>query len=244
MKARLAVAGAVGAGLALLIPATAAAREDVVTSFDGTEIAVSFFSAPNLKQGERAPTILIGPGWAQPRDTADSEGSSLFGYVGPKAFLDAGYNVLTWDPRGFGDSDGTVEVDSPPFERRDVQKLIDYVAKQPEAKHDRRCRATHHHGKRRRTCRTLRNDPRLGMEGASYGGGIQLTTAAFDRRIDAIIPVIAWNSLVTALDKDGSVKGGWANVLYTAGLAASQNQLDPHIGSAYQEGLATGHVSE
>jgi ABC-2 type transport system ATP-binding protein len=242
MRARFAFVAAVL--FALAAPVQASAREDVVTSFDGTQIAVSFFPAPDLKPGQKRATILIGPGWAQGRDTADSGGSSLFGYLGPKEFLDAGYNVLTWDPRGFGDSGGTVEVDSPPFERRDVQKLIDYVARQPEARHDRRCRVSRRHGRRTRTCRTLPNDPRLGMEGASYGGGIQLVTAAFDRRIDALIPVIAWNSLVTALDKDGAVKGGWASVLVGAGIGASGGDLDPHITSSYQEGVSTGHVSE
>ncbi len=38
-------------------------------------------------------------------------------------------------------------------------------------------------------------DPRIGMVGASYGGGIQLVAAATDPRIDAIVPTIAWNTL-------------------------------------------------
>ena len=33
------------------------------------------------------------------------------------------------------------------------------------------------------------------MVGASYGGGIQLVTAAIDNRIDAIVPTIAWHAL-------------------------------------------------
>ena len=38
-------------------------------------------------------------------------------------------------------------------------------------------------------------------------------TAAIDRRVDAIVPDIAWNSLHTALYKDDTVKSGWSAVL-------------------------------
>ena len=44
------------------------------------------------------------------------------------------------------------------------------------------------------------------MAGGSYGGGIQLVTAAIDCRIDAIAPSIAWNSLRTSLYKAETVK--------------------------------------
>ena len=59
------------------------------------------------------------------------------------------------------------------------------------------------------------------MAGASYGGGIQLVTAATDPRVDAITPDIAWNSLVTSLYKAQSPKGGWSNLLFGLGIVAS-----------------------
>jgi ABC-2 type transport system ATP-binding protein len=37
---------------------------------------------------------------------------------------------------------------------------------------------------------------------------------------------------------------GWSNLLYALGVPASRNRLDPHIGSAYQEGLTTGRLSD
>ena len=52
------------------------------------------------------------------------------------ALLGAGYNVLTWDPRGLGDSGGDVELDSPANEARDVSALIDRIAQQPQAQLD------------------------------------------------------------------------------------------------------------
>src|SRR5947209_5475134 len=147
------------------------ARDGYITSFDGTKIVYSFFPATGLKPGQRAPTVMNGPGYSSGRtDQTDATVSAL---------LAAGYNVLTWDPRGFGDSGGNVEIDGPDYEARDASALIDFIAKQPEAELD------------------APGDPRLGMIGDSYGGGIQNNTAAIDRRVDVITPSISWHSLIT-----------------------------------------------
>ena len=75
-------------------------------------------------------------------------------------------------------------------------------------------------------------DPRVGMVGASYGGGIQLTTAAIDCRVDAIVPSWAWNSLDDEpLQGRDTSKSGWSTLLYGA---AAGRKLDPHIVSAQQ----------
>jgi ABC-2 type transport system ATP-binding protein len=73
------------------------------------------------------------------------------------------------------------------------------------------------------------------MVGGSYGGGIQLTAAAIDRRIDAITPDIAWHSLTTSLDKNRTVKSGWSNLLYLGSLAVHQRNA-PLIAKGYSEG--------
>src|SRR5215216_4375121 len=92
---------------ALLVMLAAAplahARDDSVTSFDGTKIVLSFFPAEGLQGGQRAPTVLIGHGWGQSRETdQNAEGrEDLFGLIGPGPFRKAGFNVLTWDARGF-----------------------------------------------------------------------------------------------------------------------------------------------
>lgn len=203
---------------------TAAARSTTVTSFDGTQIHVNFFPADNPMAGDRSPTVLEGPGWGQPGDSnPESATDATVGAIGIGPLRAAGYNVLTWDPRGFGSSTGTVEVDSPDYEGRDVKRLISWVAQQPEAQLD---------GK---------NDPRIGMAGASYGGGVQLVTAAIDKRVDAIVPDIAWHSLTTSLYKDSTFKSGWGTILYTLGKAAGT--LDPHIDSSFAAGSTTGRIS-
>jgi len=196
-----------------------------ITSFDGTKLRAHWFPTDAVDD-ERAPTILMGPGWSLGGDTsvapAGAGGGVLFGALSIRTMLDKGYNVLTWDPRGFGKSEGTVEVNSKDFEGRDVQVLLDWVASQREAKLD------------------ADGDPRVGMVGFSYGGGIQLTTAGIDCRIDALVPGIAWHSLETALFKHRTVKEGWASVLVGTGTLG---KLDPHITIASKSGAADGTLS-
>src|SRR5688572_18319823 len=211
MKARnifLAILGAL-AFVVAVVPA-AHARDAIVKSFDGTPIITHFFPAPGLKKGERAPTIMIGHGWGGSGATEP-----------PGDYAGAGFNVLTWDARGFGGSGGTVMIDHPAFEARDAQALISFIARQPEALLDRR------------------GDPRVGMDGPSYGGGIQFITAARDRRVDVIAPTIAWHSLNRALYRARTVKAGWDLALVGAGIptAALPGIFSP-------AGVQTGHQSQ
>ena len=216
------------AALALLAPA-ASARDQTVKSFDGTQISTSFFAAAGLKPGQKAPTVLMTHGWAGTRTTDENAGSSeAVGNTGVGPLRKAGFNVLTWDSRGFGTSGGVVTVDYKDNEGRDAVALIDWLAKQPEAKLDKA------------------GDPRVGMHGASYAGGIEWVTAAIDKRVDAIAPAISWHSLLTSLYREDLAKTGWGSALYGAGLPAANAQgggLDPHITSSFTSGLATGQFS-
>jgi ABC-2 type transport system ATP-binding protein len=162
----------------------------------------------------------MGPGWGLPGDVR-SKTPGLFGAFTVNGLNNAGYNVLTWDPRGFGVSTGRVEVDSKDFEGRDVERMLDWIATRPGAELD---------GPR---------DPRVGMAGGSYGGGIQLIAAAIDCRIDAITPLIAWHSLTTSLEKNGTPKTGWDSILVTATKGRS---VDPHIPHGYQVAATTATI--
>lgn len=203
-------------------PVAGVPSDVVVTSFDGTPIRAHWFPHPDATPAEPAPTVLMGPGWGLAGDTVvDSIG--VLGGIDIGSLRGAGYNVLTWDPRGFGQSGGVATVNDPDNEGRDVQRLIDWVATQPQVELD------------------APGDPTMGMVGGSYGGGIQLVVAAIDCRVDAIIPIIAWHSLGTSLYKAETVKIGWAGVLADLPTAAV---VDPHIDRAYADGLATGVLSD
>jgi ABC-2 type transport system ATP-binding protein len=230
-----------GAWLIALATPAAQGRDVTVTSFDGTQINAHFYPGAGADAAHRAPTILQGPGWSAPGDTQGGGAGAAegpFGISNIQKFIDHGYNVLTWDPRGFGQSGGTVEVDDPRYEGRDVQALLDFVAKQPEAQRD------------------GPNDPRVGMAGGSYGGGIQLVTAAIDGRVDAIAPTIAWHSLLSSLFPEGSIKNGWGSILVALGIegatlpgglqdpASAPGRQDPHFYDTVINGEATGKVPQ
>ncbi len=193
-----------------------------VTSFDGTKIRAHWFPLDGATPEDPAPTVLMGPGWGLAGDTVPG-GTGILGAMSIGGLQRAGYNVLTWDPRGFGESDGTATVNDKDVEGKDVQRLITFVAAQSGVELD------------------GPGDPRMGMVGASYGGGIQFVTSAIDCRVDAIVPVIAWHSLETSLYKAKVPKTGWASILTSV---SSTGSTDPRIASAKASGDATSTVSE
>jgi ABC-2 type transport system ATP-binding protein len=118
-----------------------------------------------------------------------------------------GYAVLTWTAQGFGRSGGEIHLDSPDYEVRDAQRLLDRLAARPDIRLD------------------APGDPRVGVVGGSYGGGLALLLAAQDRRVDAIVPMITWNDLSRAFlpestgkaPIDGVFKKGWAGLFFGGG---------------------------
>jgi ABC-2 type transport system ATP-binding protein len=199
-------------------PVPGTPTDNDLTSFDGAKIRFHWFPDPSASVNQPAPTVLMGPGWGLPGDTNVSA-VGVLGAINIASLQRAGYNVLTWDPRGFGSSGGAVEVDSADFEGKDVERLIDWVATQSGVQLD------------------GAGDPRMGMIGGSYGGGIQLVTAGIDCRVDAIVPVIAWHELTSSLYKADTIKAGWANAL---SLITRGRNVDEHVTHSNQVGQATG----
>src|SRR5439155_2482823 len=100
-----------------------------------------------------------------------------------------------------------------------------------------------------------RGDPKAGMSGGAYAGGIQGITDAIDHRVDAIAPEISWNDLLESLYPETVVKTGWGSLLYGAGLTSVTGRLmdptdpqtgnyDPAIHQAFVEGSTTGEFSQ
>ena len=197
--AAVVIAGAVVIAVAVSRPAPLTVRNLRIPVVDGPHdnqhvlLDATFFTPPG---NGRVPAILLAHGFGETKDAVRPEAEQL---------ARAGFAVLTWSARGFGHSTGQVALDSPDYEVKDVEQLVSWLARQPQVLLDRP------------------GDPRVGIAGASYGGAVALLAAAYDHRIDAIVPQSTWNNLATALfpnaaggvPADGVFKKQWAGLLFT-----------------------------
>ena len=209
-------------------PGAPQARSYRVTSYDGTKIFVNFMPSLVYDQNGQAPTVLDGPGLGLPGSTTLNLRYDEFlahDVVGVGELRQQGYNVVSWDPRGEWRSGGRMQLQSPDYEGRDVSSIISCLATRPDVELD------------------GINDPKIGMVGASYGGGIQLATAAIDHRIDAIVPTIAWNSLTDVLFPRGAVRSGWATLLAPL-LVLTLSRPNEQILPAAIKGILFGQVTQ
>ncbi|MCV7367709.1 peptidase S15 [Mycolicibacterium duvalii] len=208
-------------------PGSPRARSYKVTSFDGAEIYVHFMPAKGLQAGEAAPTVLNGPGVGLPGATSlNNRLDSFLPYdvVGVGRLREEGYNVVSWDPRGEWNSGGRMQLQSPDFEGRDISHIISWLSTLDAVQ-------------------TVDGDPKIGMVGVSYGGGVQFSAAIADRRIGAIVPTIAWNSLVDAIFPRQAVSSVWGTflsaLLTITGARPNERVLPAVIGA-----VLTGEASQ
>lgn len=195
-----------------------------VASFDGTLISTNFFPASGLTAGQTVETVLNGPGLGGAGATNPFASNSTTGSVPGLALLRAaGYNAITWDPRGEWASGGILQLDNPFYEGRDVSALISWAAENTPA------------------VLNGPGDPAVGMVGGSYGGGIQMSTV--DPRIEAIVPTIAWNSLNSSLYPTDIFKTGWANV-FALSLLTTGARVNSQVWENVILGNLLGIVSE
>jgi ABC-2 type transport system ATP-binding protein len=182
-----------------------------------------------LSPSRRAPAILTTNGFGGSYTTQ----APIARYLATQ-----GYVVLAYSGLGFGGSTCPITLDDPDVDGVAASQLISYLGGRTGiAFTDAALRdpapaldvVTHddvdHAGGRRA------DDPRVGMVGGSYGGGIQFATAAVDPRLDTIVPQITWNDLSYSLAPNatstfsgvstrvsGSAKTAYADGLFLTGV--------------------------
>ncbi|GAA2503771.1 alpha/beta fold hydrolase [Winogradskya humida] len=148
---------------------------------------------------DKVPAVLLAHGFGGTKESVSDDAESI---------ADRGYAVLTWTARGFGRSGGEIHLDSPDYEVKDAQRLLDWLAAQPSVRTD------------------AAGDPRVGVVGGSYGGALALMLAGVDQRVDAIVPLITWNDLTTSFFPSGVFKKSWAGLFF----GSSSGGSDPACG--------------
>ena len=193
----------------LLLPGSFGSR---VNAIDLVEVSTHFIEVPAGSFGPGtiklaatlyqprffpfAPAAIYIHGWGGHRLTGED---NLAYYISA-----AGYTVLSYTARGFGDGESGARVTlAGPDELNDLSGVIDWLTTDPDRVIGPRV-------------------TRIGVLGGSYGGSHSFQIAS-DPRVSAVIPLVGWTDLEQALYPNGAIK-------YRLGLAQFYSGLDEHVG--------------
>ncbi|MFB7047186.1 CocE/NonD family hydrolase [Streptomyces microflavus] len=225
-------AAALAAPLALSSPAHAEAAPYTVTPLKFTVQAggrscvvdADLYRPAGVDADSPAPAVLATNGFGGSKSDGSTDA------IG-KAVAARGYVGLVYSGLGFGRSGCLITLDDPAIDGKAASGLLDFLGGTRAADDGTRADYVVQDGE---------GDPRVGMIGGSYGGAIQLATAATDRRVDALVPLITWNDLAYALapnntgartgvtsDTPGVFKWQWTNGFYLIG--EGQPLLNPSL---------------
>ncbi|MGA0944387.1 MAG: alpha/beta fold hydrolase [Candidatus Nanopelagicales bacterium] len=178
-----------------------------------------------------APAVLLAHGFGGSKSGAAEEAQLL---------VEAGFVVLAYTARGFGESTGRISMNSPDFEVADARALIDYL------------------GSLASVTTEAPGDPVVGVGGGSYGGALALLLAGYDARVDAVVADITWNDLETSLfaqsavggQQPGVLKSLWTSLFFSSGLGLEPGQpvtecgrFTPEWCAAYVDAVTKGVVT-
>jgi uncharacterized protein len=126
---------------------------------EGVKLAGDLFLAADIKPGERRAGIVLCHGYTGVR--------SIYLPDNARVLAEAGYVVLSFDYKGWGDSDGAKTRLAPYSRVADVQAALTFMGAQPEV-----------------------DAARLGIYGTSYGGATVVFVAAIDPRVKCVVSVV------------------------------------------------------
>ncbi|MEJ8643808.1 CocE/NonD family hydrolase [Streptomyces sp. MS1.HAVA.3] len=126
-------------------------------------------------------------------------------------FAARGYNVLAYSARGFGGSEGQVDV-AGPLDVADGSRALDHIIE-----------------------RSTGPVTRIGFLGDSYGSGIGQLVAAHDTRVDAVVALSTWGDLGEAFHENSTRHVAAVRALLAA---AAKARLSPQTQSVFDNVLA------
>ena len=126
---------------------------------EGVRLAGDLYFPDDLEAGERRAGIVLCHGYTGVR--------TIYLPDNARALAEAGYVVLNFDYKGWGDSDGPRTRLAPYSRVADVQAALTFLAAQPEI-----------------------DSSRLGLYGTSYGGATVVWVAAVDPRVRCTVALV------------------------------------------------------
>jgi putative CocE/NonD family hydrolase len=240
-RLRAPLALALGAALALpLTPPATAADTYTLTPLKFTvraggrtcTVDADLYRPAGVDRDHPAPAVLGTNGFGGSKSDGSTDTTG-------KAFAQRGYVSLVYSGLGFGRSGCLVSLDDPDVDGAAASHLVDFLGGK---------RAADDGTTADFVTRDAPGDPRVGMIGGSYGGAVQLATAAVDHRLDALVPMITWNDLAYSLAPNnaaggtgvpGVFKWQWTNGFYLIG--EGQPLLQPALDPSRINSLACMH---
>lgn len=179
---------------------------------DGVKFRFTVFQ-PSLRRGQKAPLVIHSHGFALTRmeSSLDMYQVILAGKTVMELW-DKGYWVISIDQRGHGKTGGKIGLMDEDKEIADIVRLVDWAQENL-------------------ALAGVDGDPKVGMIGESYGGGVQMLATVADPRIDAVVPITTWFDLERALIPDGVPKSDWLMFLGVAGYGINPWHMDSDIAS-------------
>ena len=126
---------------------------------EGFRLVGDLYAPDDLRAGERRPGIVLCHGYTGVKD--------LYLPDNARVLVEAGYVVLAFDYKGWGESEGPRTRLAPWSRVADVQAALTFLGVQASV-----------------------DETRLGIYGTSYGGATVVWTGAIDRRVRCIVSVV------------------------------------------------------
>lgn len=219
------VAFLLASSIALSLPAAEATTLQLTSTpsrVDGLEIQMSVYKPSSAGPSNKVPVVVHSHGFGGSRTSSEGAFSE---------WLDAGFGVVSFDQRGFGETGGEYQAMNPDFEGQDVKSVIDHIATFDWVRKDVDAAGNE-----------IADDPVLGAIGGSYGGGYQLVGALTEirdegrTRFNALAPEITWHNIGEGLAPNDVPRTLWMSAL----TAVSGSTMPEEIRNGVIQAYATG----
>jgi pimeloyl-ACP methyl ester carboxylesterase len=189
------------------VPADISFRKATISS-EGTRMAAEVF-AP-AAAGQKLPTIIMAHGWG---------GTAAQLRADAVAFAQAGYLVVTFDYRGWGESDSRVILTAPPPAARSGNRFTAEVLELREIVDPLAMAADWFNAVHWVQAEPQSDTSRIGLWGSSFAGGLVVYVAGHDRRVKAV------HSQVGALDFSVGLSSKDRNLAYDEATRRARGEL-------------------